>query len=236
MGKIAALGLILSIIMSYPLSTVPSQAAEPDFAALRERMVKTQIEERGIKDKGVLEAMRKVQRHKFVPPSLQNFSYEDCPLPIGDGQTISQPYIVAVMTELLGLSKNDLVLEIGTGSGYQAAILAELSGEVYTIEILPTLAQKAEVLLNKLGYRNISVKCADGYLGWPQNAPFDAIIVTCAAPKVPGPLIEQLAEGGRLVMPIGAEANQELKLLVKHDGKIEEKDIIPVLFVPMTRK
>lgn len=205
------------------------------FKKLRERMVRYQIEARGVKDKSVLEAMVKVERHRFVPLLLQPFAYEDMPLPIGEGQTISQPYIVALMTELLALKGKEKVLEIGTGSGYQAAILAELTKEVYTIEILPGLAQRAQGLLTGLGYKNIKVKCADGFLGWPEFAPFDGIIVTCAPQEIPRPLIEQLAEGGRLVIPVGEEY-QELKLLVKVKGKIVQRDIIPVRFVPMMRK
>lgn len=214
---------------------ITQASPQRDFKTLREEMVKTQIAARGIKDKRVLEAMHKVERHKFVPKLWQHLAYEDYPLPIGEGQTISQPYIVALMTELLQLKGNEKVLEIGTGSGYQAAILAELAKEVYTIEILLPLANRAEKLLSELGYKNIKVKCADGYLGWPQNAPFDAIIVTCAPEEIPKDLIEQLAEGGRMVIPVG-EAYQELKLLVKVKGKIEQKDIIPVRFVPMMRK
>ncbi|MCM8780942.1 MAG: protein-L-isoaspartate(D-aspartate) O-methyltransferase [Candidatus Omnitrophica bacterium] len=198
-------------------------------------MVKEQIEARGIKDKNVLEVMLKVERHKFVPPEIRHLSYEDGPLPIGSGQTISQPYIVALMTELLSLKPQDRVLEIGTGSGYQAAILAELSKEVYTIEILPELAGRAERLLGELGYKNIKVKCADGYLGWPEFAPFDAIIVTCAPDEIPAILIEQLAENGRMVIPVGEEF-QMLKLITKKFGEIKERDIIPVRFVPMIKK
>ncbi len=211
-------------------------AKEPlDFQRLRQRMVKEQIEARGIKDRRVLEAMLKVERHKFVPLSLQPFAYQDSPLPIGEGQTISQPYIVALMTELLELKGTEKVLEIGTGSGYQAAILAELAKEVYTIEILPGLAKRSSQLLAELGYLNVKVKCADGYLGWPELAPFDAIIVTCAAKEVPPPLIEQLAEGARLVIPVGTDY-QELKLFIKREGELEERTIIPVIFVPMRRK
>jgi protein-L-isoaspartate(D-aspartate) O-methyltransferase len=198
-------------------------------------MVKSQIERRGIKNKAVLAAMRKVERHRFIPSYLQCLAYEDGPLPIGEDQTISQPYIVALMTELLQLKGSEKVLEIGTGSGYQAAILAELTKEVYTIEILPKLANRAEKLLIELGYKNIKVRCSDGYLGWQEAAPFDAIIVTCAVKEIPKPLIEQLAEGGRMVVPQG-EISQELKLLIKNEGKLEEKDIVPVIFVPMIRK
>ncbi len=205
-----------------------------DFSRQREEMVELQIEARGIKDKKVLAAMKKVKRHLFVPPGLRDLAYYDRPLPVGQGQTISQPYIVALMTELLLLKGDEKVLEIGTGSGYQAAILAEIAGQVYTIEILPTLARGAERLLNQLGYKNIKVRCGDGYQGWPEYAPFDAIIVTCAPPDIPQALIDQLADGGRLVLPLGEEV-QELKVLVKKKGKIEIEDIIPVRFVPMVK-
>jgi len=207
----------------------------PDFNELRKMMVKQQLQERGVKDKAVLKAMLKVERHRFVPSRFAHLAYNDTPIPIGEGQTISQPYIVATMTELLELKGKERVLEIGTGSGYQAAILAELAKEVYTIEILPRLAEQAQNLLQDLEYENIQVKCGDGYLGWPKFAPFDAIIVTCAPQEVPQPLIEQLAEGGRMVIPVG-EAYQELKLLIKKRGKIEQTSIMPVRFVPMRRK
>lgn len=206
-----------------------------DYVVLREAMVGAQIEARGIKDKRLLDAMRRVERHRFVPEPVRHLAYEDNPLPIGSGQTISQPYVVAVMTEVLELQGNEKVLEVGTGSGYQAAILAELSREVYTIEILPELAGRAEKLLQELGYKNIKVKCADGYLGWQEYAPFDAIIVTCAPERIPQPLIEQLAEGGRMIIPVG-KGFQELKLLVKTKGRLVEKSILPVMFVPMIRK
>ncbi|MGE4358095.1 MAG: protein-L-isoaspartate(D-aspartate) O-methyltransferase [Candidatus Omnitrophota bacterium] len=205
-----------------------------DFSRGREKMVSLQIEARGINNELVLRAMRKVKRHLFVPPAYRPFAYEDRPLPIGYGQTISQPYIVALMTDLLGLKGNEKVLEIGTGSGYQAAILAELAQEVYTIEILEPLAKKAEKLLKDLGYTNIFVKQGDGFLGWPEKAPFDAIIVTCAPEEIPSPLIEQLKEGGRMVIPVG-ENYQVLKLVEKREGSIYIKDIIPVIFVPMVR-
>lgn len=230
----------LTLIISSARSSVAQEAiiqATPslDYKVLREEMVRTQIEARGVKDKRVLEVMRKVERQRFVPKASQHLAYIDSPLAIGEGQTISQPYIVALMTELLQLKGNEKVLEIGTGSGYQAAILAELTKEVYTIEILPKLAERAEKLLKELGYTNIKVKCGDGYLGWPEVSPFDGIIVTCAPDKVPEALIEQLAEGGRMIIPVGA-VYQELKLLTKIKGKIEEKNIIPVRFVPMIKK
>lgn len=214
-----------------------SAAADEDlhFSKLREEMVRTQIEARGINDRRVLEVMRKVPRHKFVPWLYRRFAYEDRPLPIGQGQTISQPYIVALMTELPGLSGEEKVLEIGTGSGYQAAILAELAARVYTIEIEPILATLAKERLEELGYKNIQVKCGDGYLGWEENAPFDAIIVTCAPEEIPERLVEQLADGGRMVIPVGS-AYQELKLVEKINNELKIRSIIPVRFVPMRKE
>jgi protein-L-isoaspartate(D-aspartate) O-methyltransferase len=204
-----------------------------DFKAMRERMVESQIKARGVKDPRVLSALLKVERHRFVPEKYLDSAYSDQPLPIGEGQTISQPYIVALMTELLELKGNEKVLEIGTGSGYQAAILAELAKEVYTIEIIEPLATRAREKLSELGYQNVTVKAGDGYLGWPEAAPFDAIIVTAAPDHIPKPLIEQLKEGGRMVLPVGTHT-QELKKIVKRSGKMETIDVIPVLFVPMT--
>ena len=200
---------------------------------MREKMVETQIKARGVKDPRVLSALRKVERHRFVPEEFLNSAYSDQPLPIGEGQTISQPYIVALMTELLELKGDEKVLEIGTGSGYQAAILAELAKEVYSIEIIESLASVAKNRLSGLGYQNIKVKAGDGYLGWPEAAPFDTIIVTAAPDHIPKSLIEQLKEGGRMVVPVGTYA-QELKKIVKRSGKIETTDVIPVVFVPMT--
>jgi protein-L-isoaspartate(D-aspartate) O-methyltransferase len=204
-----------------------------DFKTMRERMVETQIKARGVKDDRVLAAMLKVERHLFVPKDLQTSAYSDQPLPIREGQTISQPYIVALMTELLELKGDEKVLEVGTGSGYQAAILAELAKEVYTIEIIEKLALSAKKLLFELGYKNIKVKAGDGYLGWPEAAPFNAIIVTCAPDHIPKPLLDQLKEGGRMVVPVG-EYTQELKKIVKGHDKIETTNVIPVIFVPMT--
>jgi protein-L-isoaspartate(D-aspartate) O-methyltransferase len=204
-----------------------------DFKAMREKMVETQIKARGVKDPRVLSALRKVERNRFVPEEYLNSAYSDQPLPIGEGQTISQPYIVALMTELLELKGDEKVLEIGTGSGYQAAILAELAKEVYSIEIIESLASLADKRLRQLGYQNIHVKAGDGYLGWPEVAPFDAIIITAAPDHIPKPLIEQLKEGGRMVVPVGTYT-QELKKIVKRSGKIETTDVIPVVFVPMT--
>jgi len=204
-----------------------------DFKTMREKMVETQIKGRGVKDPRVLSAMLKVERHLFVPKELQPSAYTDQPLPIGKGQTISQPYIVALMTELLELKGEEKVLEIGTGSGYQAAILAELVKEVYTIEIIETLATSAKKLLLQMGYQNVRVKAGDGYLGWPEVAPFDAIIITAAPDHIPKPLLEQLKEGGRMVVPVGTYS-QVLKKIVKRSGRIETSDIVPVVFVPMT--
>ena len=206
---------------------------EGDFKAMREKMLETQIKARGVKDPRVLSALLKVERHRFVPEEYLNSAYSDQPLPIGEGQTISQPYIVALMTELLELKGDEKVLEIGTGSGYQAAILAELAKEVYTIEIIESLASRANNRLLELGYRNVKVKSGDGYLGWPEAAPFDAIIVTAAPDHIPKPLMDQLKEGGRMVVPVGTYT-QELRKIVKRSGKVETIDIVPVIFVPMT--
>ncbi|UCD70730.1 MAG: protein-L-isoaspartate(D-aspartate) O-methyltransferase [Syntrophobacterales bacterium] len=200
---------------------------------MKEEMVETQLRARGIKDEAVLNAMLKVDRHKFVPKEILHLAYADRPLPIGEGQTISQPYIVALMTELLELKSGDRVLEIGTGSGYQAAILVELADHVYTIEIIESLARSAERILKELGYRNVDLKIGDGYVGWEESAPFEAIIVTCAPPHIPQPLLDQLKEGGRLVIPVG-EYYQELKKITRVKGQIKSQNVIPVVFVPMT--
>jgi protein-L-isoaspartate(D-aspartate) O-methyltransferase len=204
-----------------------------DFAAERQRMVQQQLMVRGITDARVLAAMAKVPREEFVPPESRTASYEDGPLPIGRGQTISQPYIVAFMTEQLQPKPNDRVLEIGTGSGYQAAILAGLVKDVYTIEIIDALAKDAEATLQRLGYKNVHVKVGDGYRGWPEHAPFDAITVTCAPDHVPQPLIDQLKEGGRMIIPVGGFGDQELYLLEKKNGQLQRRAVLPVRFVPM---
>ncbi len=206
---------------------------EGDFKVMRDKMVETQIKARGVRDPRVLSALLKVERHRFVPEEYLDSAYSDQPLPIGEGQTISQPYIVALMTELLELEGNEKVLEIGTGSGYQAAILAELAKEVYTIEIIESLASRANNRLLELGYQNVKVKYGDGYLGWPEAAPFDAIIVTAAPDHIPKPLMDQLKEGGRMVVPVGTYT-QELRKIVKRSGKVETIDVVPVIFVPMT--
>jgi protein-L-isoaspartate(D-aspartate) O-methyltransferase len=202
----------------------------------RQRMVREQIAARDVKDPRVLQALETVPRHEFVPAELRGSAYEDRPLPIGHGQTISQPYIVALMSEQLMLKPNAQVLEIGTGSGYQAAVLGQLAAEVYTIEIVSPLASRAWETLRRLGYHNVHVSPGDGYQGWPDAAPFDAIIVTCAPDHVPEPLVEQLKEGGRMVIPVGDFGAQELYVLEKRDGKIKKKAVLPVRFVPMTGK
>ncbi len=224
---------ILASSLLYTLSAWAGDEVSQDFKKLRNLMVTTQIEARGIKNKKVLEAMRKVERHKFVSKEYLNAAYEDHPLPIGEGQTISQPYIVALMTEVLDLDDTKKVLEIGTGSGYQAAVLAELVKSVYTIEIIEVLGKRAEKTLSDLGYKNIKVKTGDGYKGWKEHGPYDAIIVTCAPSHIPQPLKDQLTEGGRMVIPVGERYHQELILLIKEKGMIKQKEIIPVVFVPM---
>lgn len=229
--KIISMFVILCL---FPLIAAADQR-ETTFTNKRSEMVESQIRARGISDQRVLNAMLKVKRHLFVPLEVRSLAYEDHALPIGEEQTISQPFIVALMTELLTLKARDKVLEIGTGSGYQAAILAELAREVYTIEISELLARRSEKLLKELGYKNIKVKMGDGFLGWPEYSPFDAIIVTCAPDKIPQPLLKQLSEGGRLVIPVGAYW-QELKLVRKIKDELEEQSIAPVRFVPMLRK
>jgi protein-L-isoaspartate(D-aspartate) O-methyltransferase len=206
-----------------------------ELARRRERMVEETIASRGVRDPRILAAMRKVERHLFVPPEMVAQAYEDHPLPIGHGQTISQPYIVAFMTEALGLTGGESVLEVGTGSGYQAAVLAEIAAHVRTIEIVAPLAEEAAALLKRLGYANVEVRAGDGYQGWPEAAPFDAIIVTAAAPRVPEPLKQQLKDGGRLILPVGDEW-QELVVVTRRGDRFEEKRVLPVRFVPMTGK
>jgi protein-L-isoaspartate(D-aspartate) O-methyltransferase len=229
--------IILCIIFLFGLAApCPSDAAgksESDFEQQRRQMVDRQLRGRDITDPVVLRAMGTVPRHRFVPSSLRGLSYKDSPLPIGHDQTISQPYIVALMSQLLSLEPGDRVLEIGTGSGYQAAVLAEMGAEVYTIEIIPELARQAGKLLDELSYDGVTVKTGDGYKGWPEHAPFDGIIVTCAPTTIPGPLKEQLAEGGRMVIPAGKSYAQKLYLLKKQNGKIVQQNIIDVRFVPM---
>jgi len=213
-----------------------SFAQDNDYKRERLEMVETQLQRRGIEDERVLDAFRKVERHLFTLERHRYLAYEDQPLPIGEGQTISQPYMVALMTELADITPGEKVLEVGTGSGYQAAILGELAKSVYTIEIVRPLGERAGELLDELGYDNVHVRIGDGYAGWPEAAPFDAILVTAAAPEVPPPLIEQLAEAGRLIIPVGEpDRLQYLTLLRKVNGKLRRERGVPVRFVPFTR-
>jgi protein-L-isoaspartate(D-aspartate) O-methyltransferase len=207
-----------------------------NFEVLRKRMVEEQLVPRGIRNRKVLDAFLKVERHKFVPQELLGSAYADYPLPIGEGQTISQPYIVALMTECLDLSGQEKVLEIGTGSGYQAAILAELASEVYSIERFSALARRAEDTLLELGYANIKIKVDDGTLGWEEFAPFDRIIITAAAPRIPLPLSEQLAENGKLVLPLGETFTQVLTVVEKKKDKLESTQVCGCVFVPLVGK
>jgi protein-L-isoaspartate(D-aspartate) O-methyltransferase len=210
-----------------------AEAPGERWAAARRRMVEEQLRGRDITNERVLHAMETVPRHLFVPPESQADAYGDHPLPIGGGQTISQPYIVALMTQLLDPRRDDVVLEIGTGSGYQAAVLSILVRTVYSIEIDPTLAATAARQLERSGYLNVHVRQGDGFLGWPEAAPFDGILVTAAAPRVPEPLIAQLRDGGRLIMPLGIDGGQRLVRGVKAEGKLDLETIADVLFVPM---
>ncbi len=225
----------LLIVFAFLVGCRPSPPSRPtdDFSQARAAMVADQIEGRGVMDARVLDAMRHVPRHRFVPPERAPAAYEDYPLPIGYGQTISQPYIVGYMSEQLRVTPKSKVLEIGTGSGYQAAVLAELGAEVYTIEILPQLAEHAGRTLTELGYRNVHVRAGDGYRGWPEAAPFDRIIVTAAPDHIPRPLVEQLAVGGRMVIPVG-QGFQQMIVLTKTEGGVVEEKTIDVVFVPMT--
>lgn len=205
-----------------------------NFDKSREEMVASQIKNRRIRSQVVIDAMLAVPRHLFVPPGIQNHAYEDNPLPIGLDQTISQPYIVAYMTEQLHPVPGMKILEIGTGSGYQAAILAHIGCEVYTIELLKELADRAGKILSDLNYDNVQIKCGNGYEGWTEKAPFDAIIITAAPEKIPEALIDQLKNGGRMILPVGSiHSVQSLKLITKNDEEITEKDLLPVRFVPM---
>ena len=227
MHKIA---IILLVVFSDAL------LAQDDYKVQRERMVKSQHQARDIYDSVTLNAMRRVKRHEFVPESMKPYAYSDGPLSIGNGQTISQPYIVAYMTQELKLKPEHRVLEIGTGSGYQAAVLAEIVDSVYTIEIVEPLGIQAQKTLKHLGYNNIKTKIGDGYHGWPDKAPFDAIIVTAAANEIPPALLDQLAEGGRLIIPVGqSRFHSNLVLASKNNGKIKTKKLIGVAFVPFTR-
>jgi protein-L-isoaspartate(D-aspartate) O-methyltransferase len=227
-----AAAIVLAVFAQARIKVEP-YLLDDDFARERHAMVDRHLEG-AIEDEIVLKAMRDVPRHHFVPRELWPHAYENRPLPIGWDQTISQPFIVALMTELLGLTPKSKVLEVGTGSGYQAAVLAEVAGEVYSIEIVEELAAWGALNLKEAGYEAVHLRVGDGYQGWPEAAPFDAIIVTCAPDHIPLPLEEQLAEGGRLVIPVGEEGRQELVLVVKENGSLVRREVIPVRFVPMT--
>jgi protein-L-isoaspartate(D-aspartate) O-methyltransferase len=224
--------LVVALFAATGCGQKAPQASE--FANQRQQMVQRQLMARGVKDARVLAAMAKVPREEFVTPDSRAASYEDGPLAIGYAQTISQPYIVAFMTEQLRPKPSDRVLEVGTGSGYQAAILAELVSEVYSIEIVEPLAKNAEATLQRLGYKNVHLKIGDGYKGWPETAPFDAIIVTCAPDKVPQPLVDQLKDDGRMIIPVGDRFAQQLYLLEKKNDQLKQSATLPVRFVPMT--
>jgi protein-L-isoaspartate(D-aspartate) O-methyltransferase len=209
---------------------------EEYFEQFRKKMVEHQIAARGVSGRRVLEAMHRVPRHLFIPESIRDRAYDDSPLPIGDGQTISQPYMVAWMTELLEVEEDDTILEIGTGSGYQAAILCELGKEIFSIEKYSSLAQRAEERLRSLGYDNITIRVGDGTLGWPEEAPFDGIIVTAGAPSIPEPLVEQLADGGRLVIPVGPSGMQMLTLVQREGREYRTREEGTCVFVPLVGK
>ncbi len=222
---------LISIFFCFGLAV-----AQEGYASLRKAMVENQLQNRGVTHLGTLAAMLNVPRHEFVPEDLQPYAYKDRPLPIGNGQTISQPYIVAFMTEVLELKNSDKVLEIGTGSGYQAAVLAKIVDSVYTIEIVEELALEAKKRLKEMKYDNITVKAGDGYHGWPEKAPFDAIMVTAGADRIPQPLVDQLKLGGRLIIPVGPHNGiRQLVLLIKRKNKIVKRNLMSVRFVPFTR-
>ncbi len=218
------------------LSPGSASAEEYDYAPERREMVLSQIEARGIKDKRVLEAMLKVKRHLFVPEGMKPYAYQDSALPAEKNQTISQPYIVALMTELAQIKPQDKVLEVGTGTGYQAAVLSELTKKVFTLELIKELADKAQERLAKLGYSHIQVRCGDGYRGWPEESPFDAIIVTAAAIEIPEELIKELKPGGRMVIPLGDFFQELFVITKKEDGTFTKEQIIPVRFVPLIKQ
>lgn len=230
--RVSLLSLAMAALACDP---APAGRDEAEYARARERMVVDQIEARGIKDPLTLAALRAVPRHLFVPSQVAREAYLDSPLPIGHGQTISQPFIVAFMTEALGLSKGATVLEVGTGSGYQAAVLAHMASKVYSVEIVPGLAEEARERLSRLNLDNVEVRTGDGYRGWPEAGPFDGIVVTAAAPRIPEPLKDQLKDGGRLVIPVGDDV-QELLVVTRRGTRFEERRVLPVRFVPMTGK
>jgi protein-L-isoaspartate(D-aspartate) O-methyltransferase len=245
MSTVGFLGVALALLAcssdgpSTPAETLRTGSAglrsSDTLEAARERMVHEQVERRGVRDPLTLAALRAVPRHELVPTALREEAYRDEPLPIGHGQTISQPYIVAFMTGALGLRGGEKVLEVGTGSGYQAAVLSRIAAQVFTIEIVTPLAERARADLARLGYANVHVRAGDGYRGWPEEAPFDAVIVTAAAPRIPEALLVQLKDGGRLIIPVG-EGFQQLTLVTREGTRFRERTLLPVRFVPMTGK
>jgi len=227
---------LLMLLCILPIGHGLAADEEDGFTRLREQMVVRQIQGRGVEDPLVLNAMKVVPRHLFVPIQYRQNAYEDHPLPIGKGQTISQPYIVAFMTAALHLKPKDRILEIGTGSGYQAAVLAEMGCDVYSVEIIASLGERAKKTLRRLGYKNVHIRIGDGYKGWPEKAPFDAVIVTCAPEEIPPALIQQLNEGGRLIIPVGESGSiQQLVLAVKEGDRLVSRSVLPVRFVPMVK-
>jgi protein-L-isoaspartate(D-aspartate) O-methyltransferase len=235
-GKLLRGSLLVALTIACVLGTAASadEPAPDPTAPARRRMVERHLVERGIKDPRVLDAFRTVPRHRFLPPTSRRLAYDDESIPIGEGQTITPPFDVAFMTETLQPKPTDTIYEVGTGSGYQAAILSRLVKDVYSVEIKEPLGKRAAVVLKELGYTNVHTRVGDGYTGWPDAAPFDAVIVTCAPTKVPQPLVDQLKEGGRIVIPIGDRFNQIVYLGIKKDGKLTMKELRPTLFVPMT--
>ena len=229
---------LVSLLLALALQACAQESADDDYQSARTEMVRTQIEARGVSDPRVLESMRTVPRHRFTPERLWSMAYSDTPLPIGYDQTISQPYIVAVMTELLQTDEGHVVLEIGTGSGYQAAVLSDLVQAVFSIEIVPELGQRSADILATLGYDNVTVRVGDGYQGWPDQAPFDRIIVTAAPPEIPPRLVEQLKPGGRMVLPVGPEFGRQDLLVLEKDaeGNVRTEETFPVRFVPMVEE
>ena len=234
----AVLGALLAGACAWAGGQPGQEAAQDRDEAARERMVSRHLAGRDIRDPSVLEAMGRVPRHLFVPPALRSRAYDDTPLPIGHGQTISQPYIVALMTQLVRPRPGDRALEVGTGSGYQAAVLARLVKEVFSVEIVEVLAREAEARLRELGYRNVTVRAGDGYGGWPERAPFDVILVTAAPDHVPPALVEQLARGGRMAIPVGPRGREQLLRVIEKDeeGRVRTREVAPVLFVPLVRE
>lgn len=235
LGRLIACASIATTLAAVAASDEPKKTdADDPFAAARARMVQRHLAERGIKNPRILEAFRTVPRHLFIPPESRRLAYEDDSIPIGKGQTITPTYDVAFMTEALDPKPTDTIFEVGTGSGYQASILSRLVKDVYSVEIHKELGERAAKVIKSVGYTNVHTKVGDGYAGWPEHAPFDAIIVTCAPEKVPPPLFEQLKEGGKLVIPIGDRYNQAVYLMEKREGKLVGKKLKPTLFVPMT--